>query len=93
MYCCLVAGLHPLKKETHRVRVMVSGNCLEYIRNCSTDCASLTLVETHLNSIISTKNVPYVTLDIKDYYYGTPMEEYKYVCLSLDIIPQEIIQQ
>ena len=32
-------------------------------------------------------------LDIKDYYYSTPMEEYKYVRLSLDIILQEIIQQ
>ena len=34
-------------------------------------------------------------MDIKDYYYGTPMtvEEYEYVRMSLDIIPEEILTQ
>ena len=92
-YCHLVADLRSLKKETHCVRGTVGGDRLQYIGNCSTDCASLTLVKSHLNSTISTKNARYVTLDIKDYYYSTPIEKYEYMRLSLDIILQEIIQQ
>ena len=53
------------------------------------------LVKNNLNITISTKNAQYATLDIKDYYYGTPMtvEEYEYVRMSLDIIPEEILTQ
>lgn len=92
-YCRLVTALRPKKAETHRVRVTVGGDRLEYDGNCSTDCASLALVKTHLNSTISTDNARYATLDIKDYYYGTPMKEYEYVRMSMDIIPDEIRKQ
>ena len=72
-YCRLVTALRPKKSETHRVQVTVGGDRLEYNGNCSTDCAGLVLVKTHLNSTISTQNARYSTLDIVGYYYGTPM--------------------
>ena len=55
----------------------------------------LVLVKTHLNSTISTQNARHATLDIVDYYYGTPMtmEEYEYVCMSHDIISEKILTQ
>ena len=89
-YCRLVAVLQPKKSETHRVRVTVGADRLEYDGNCSTYCAGLVLVKTHLNSTISTQNTRHATLDIVYYYYGTPMtlEEYEYVRMSLDIIPE-----
>ena len=72
-YCHLIKALRPKKSETHRIRVTVDGDCLDYDGNCSTNCAGLVLVKTHLNSTISTKNARHATLDIKYYYYGTPM--------------------
>jgi hypothetical protein len=34
-----------------------------------------------------------MTIDIKDFYYGTPMSMYEYMALPIAIIPQEIISQ
>ena len=32
-------------------------------------------------------------MDIKYFYYGTPMEEYEYMQILLSFVPQEIIDQ
>ncbi len=34
-----------------------------------------------------------MTLDIKNFYLNTPMKQNKYVCIKLDDVPEEIIQQ
>ncbi len=34
-----------------------------------------------------------MTLDIKNFYLNTPMEQYEYVRIKLDDVPEEIIQQ
>jgi hypothetical protein len=34
-----------------------------------------------------------VTLDIKDFYLNTPMKRYRYMCLKLADIPEEIIEE
>ena len=34
-----------------------------------------------------------MTIDLKDFYYNTPMDTYKYMQLPLAIIPQEVIAQ
>jgi hypothetical protein len=89
----LVADLRPLKEETHRVRVTLGGDRLPYEGPTATHSASLVLVKTHLNSVVSTPGAKYATLGIKDYFYGTPMTTYEYVRLPMETIPQEIIQQ
>jgi hypothetical protein len=88
-----VAYLRPLKEETHRVRVTLGGDRLPYEGPTATHSASLVLVKTHLNSVVSTPGAKYATLDIKDYFYGTTMTTYEYVRLPMETIPQEIIQQ
>ena len=92
-YARLVADLRPLKSEVHRVRVTIGGDKLTYEGPTSTSSASLVLVKTHLNSVVSTTNAMYATLDIKDYFYGTSMTSYEYVRIALSLIPQEIIDQ
>ena len=76
-YANLVADLRPLKEEPHRVRVTIGGDKLMYEGPTATHSASLELVKTHLNSVVSTLNARYATLDIKDYFYGTPMKSYE----------------
>jgi hypothetical protein len=34
-----------------------------------------------------------MTLDIKDFYLNTPMKRYKYMCLKLADIQEEIIEE
>eukprot|EP00804_Cyclotella_cryptica_P024318 CCRYP_015306-RA/>CCRYP_015306-RA protein AED:0.36 eAED:0.36 QI:0/-1/0/1/-1/1/1/0/360 len=45
-----------------------------------------------LNSIISTVNAKFMTIDIKDFYLNTPMERLEYMRLKLSDIPSNIIE-
>jgi hypothetical protein len=92
-YGRLVASLRPTKSEVHRVRVTVGGDRLDYPDNTTTHCASMTTTKCLLNSTISTPDARFMCMDLKDFYYGTPMARYEYMRLKLDIIPEEIIAQ
>ena len=45
------------------------------------------------NSVLSTDNARYATLDIANVYLGTPLDRYKYMKMPLDIFPQHIKEQ
>ena len=92
-YARLVAELRPHKKEVHRVRVTVGGDRLDYTGITATQTASLTTTKCLINSTLSTKNAKFMSVDIKDYYYGTIMTEFEYMRMALRDIPNEIIQQ
>ena len=44
-----------------------------------------------LNSTISTPGARFITLEIMNFYYNTPMGRYKYMKISLEILHEEII--
>ena len=67
-YTCMVSTIHPNKTEVNRVYVAVGGNILGYPGATTTNCTSLTTTKYLLNSTISTPDVRFVTLDIKDFY-------------------------
>ena len=90
-YCKLVASIQPLKTEVNRVRVTIGGDYLDYDGFKSAIPATLSTVKIHLNSVISTPKAKYMTMDIKDFYYRTPMDKYKYGFLPLDLILDEIV--
>jgi hypothetical protein len=92
-YGRLVSTIRPTKDEVHRVRVTVGGNCLDYPGITTTQCASLTTTKSLLNSTLSTPDAKFMVLDIKNCYYGTPMERYDYMKLPLALIPDGIIAQ
>ena len=83
----------PQKKETKRVRWTVGGNRIIYNRALTTPTADLTTVKLHINEVISMRGVKYTTMDIKDFYLDTPLEEYKYAKNLIKNIPNEIIDQ
>lgn len=82
-----------MKSEIHYVRVTIGGDRLEYDGFKSTVLAILTTVKIHLNSVISTLDTQYCTIDIKYFFYGTPMKDFEYGHLPLNLLPDEIIQQ
>ena len=89
----MVASIQPNKAEVNRVRVTVGGDRPNFPGATATHCASLTTKKCLLNSNISTPGARFMTLDIKDIYYGTAMSRYKYMKLALVCIPEKIINQ
>jgi hypothetical protein len=90
-YGSFSCNLKPNKAETHQTRLTTGGDRINYPEDVGTPTADMTLVKILLNSIISTKGAKCVMLDVKDFYLNTPMKQYKYMCLKLSNIPEEIL--
>ena len=50
--------------------------------------ADLLSIKLLLNSVISTPNAKFMTMDIKNFYLNTPLKWYEYLLLKLDNIPE-----
>ena len=85
----MIASIRSTKSEVNRVRVTVGGNRLDFPGATTTHCTGLTTIKCLLNSTISTPGARFMTLDIKDFYYGTAMARYEYMKLSLACIPEK----
>jgi hypothetical protein len=53
----------------------------------------MTTVKCLLNSVVSTPDAKFMTLDISDFYLNTPMERYKYMRIPLTAIPDCIMEE
>jgi hypothetical protein len=71
----------------------MGGNLVNYPGDCGTPTADLLTVKLLLNSIISTPNAKFLTLDLKDFYLMTPTKRYEYFCMKLELFPQDIIDE
>jgi hypothetical protein len=92
-YGRIVAQIRLQKVETHRTRLTVGGDRLDYPGIVSTPTAKLSTAKCLINSTISTDDARFIVSDIKDFYLNTPMARYEYMRLHLSIIPDEIIEQ
>jgi hypothetical protein len=92
-YGRIVCTIRPQKKETHRTRLTVGGNLIDYPYDVSTPTAGITTAKFIFNSFLSTPNAKFMGLDIKAFYLNAEMERYKYMRLPIDIIPKEFIDQ
>jgi hypothetical protein len=81
------------KKDKYRTRITMGGNLVNYPGDCGTPTANLLAVKLLLNSIISTPNAKFMTLDLKDFYLMTPIERYEYFHMKLKLFPQDIIDK
>jgi hypothetical protein len=85
--------VRPNKEEIHRVRLTVGGNLNRYDRDVSTRSADLTTSKCLWNSVISTPGANSMCMDVKNFYLGTPMDQYEYLRIPIKLIPLEIITQ
>ena len=92
-YLRIVAALRPHKAESKRIRFTMGGDRIIYDGKVSTPTADLTTVKVLINSVISTPGAKYMTIDIKDFYLGTPMERFEYVRIPVKYIPPDIMEQ
>ncbi len=68
-------------------------NLVNYPEDCRTPTVDLLTVKLLLNSIMSTPNAKFMTLNLKDFYLMTPMKRYEYFRMKLELFPQDIINK
>ena len=73
-YATFVSDIRPQKKETHRTRLTVGGNLINYPGNVSTEAADLTTTKILFNSVISTHQAKFMGIDIKNFYLEIPIQ-------------------
>ena len=88
-FVCLV---QPEKAEPNRTRFVVGGDRINYPGEVGTPTAEMLVAKTLFNSVISTKNARFMTMDIANFYLMTPLAHPEYICVSIRGIPDVIIQ-
>ncbi len=82
-YICIICADRPEKPNPKHVCHTIGGNRIDYSGNTtSTKTADITRVKTLLNSVM--------TVDLKDFFLGTPLDRYEYIRIPSKIIPQPI---
>ena len=77
----VVCEVSPTKADPNRTLVTIGGNTINYIGDCGTKIASLETVT------LSTPDAQYMTMDLSNFYLGTPLDRPEFVRIKFSIIP------
>ena len=83
----------PPKDDSYCTRITVGVNLIKYPGKIRKQIADIKMEKLLFNSTISIPDALVMCCNIKHFYPGTPMEHYEYICLSINIIPEEILEQ
>ena len=86
-YARVAVDFRPQKEDPNRVRITAEGNLIAYPDELTMRTADLTVSKILWNSVLSTDDAKYATLDIANFYFGTPLDRYEYTKMPLDISP------
>eukprot|EP00804_Cyclotella_cryptica_P018631 CCRYP_011440-RA/>CCRYP_011440-RA protein AED:0.35 eAED:0.35 QI:0/0/0/1/1/1/2/0/400 len=78
-------------KEPNRTRLVVGGDRINYPGEVATPTADMLAAKILFNSVISTVNACFMTMDISNFYLNTPLKRPEYIRMKLSNIPGEII--
>ena len=78
-----------LNEYQARVRGVAGGDLITYLGDVSAQVAAMSTVKILLNSIVS-DNANMLTIDIKDFYLGTPMDRPEYMRMPANSIPDSV---
>jgi hypothetical protein len=92
-YAHVVVDFCPQKEDLHRICITAGGNLIKYPGGLLTRTANLTTSKLMWNSVLSTKNVKYMCLDIKNFYLHAPLDRYEYMKMPLALFQEWIKQQ
>ena len=73
-----------------RVRGTIGGDRINYPGEVSARTADMEVVKILLNSVVST-DAKWMTLDIEDYYLGTPLPRHEWLRIHVKFIPSDTI--
>ena len=66
-YALTVVDIRPEKSESNKVRITVAGDCLDYFGETSSKTASQKTAKILINSILSTKNAKFMSINISNF--------------------------
>jgi hypothetical protein len=69
----------------------VGGDRLDYSGDVATSTADITTFKILINSTLSTADAAMTMMDIKNYYFGTPLPCFEYIKMLLSRFPEEIV--
>jgi hypothetical protein len=90
-YVRVVAADRPEKPQPRRIRWTLGGDRIDYPGNKTTKTADLTTAKLLLNSVISTPNGRFMTIDLGDFYLNTDLPEPEFVRIPVSILSDRII--
>ena len=77
-YTSVVCTVRPQKEDPNCTRITICFNHICYLGDVLTPTASLELFKLVVSSVLSWRGARYSTLDIKNFYLGTPLDRPKY---------------
>ena len=86
-YGRFVCDIRLAKDNPYRTRLTVGGDKINYPGEVGTPTCELLLAKIFFNSVISTLNARFLTVDISNFYPNTPMTRYEYVWMIIRDIP------
>jgi hypothetical protein len=92
-YGNLVVDYRPQKEDPHCIQITAGGNLITYASSLSIQTVDLDTAKLHWNSVISTKGMEYMCLDVKFFYLTTKLEYFKYMRMPLELFPIWIQEQ
>ena len=92
-YARIVVDYKPDKLEKNRERVTVGRDRINYDFHISAPTCDLPTIILLWNSVISTPGATYFTMNISNFYFGSPLEKPEYMRMPMKIMPEEIIQK
>jgi hypothetical protein len=92
-YGQFVCTVRPEKAEPLRTRFTVGGDRINYPGEVATPTAEMLVAKILFNSVVSTKNAKFMTMDISNFYLQTPLKRPEFIRLKLSDIPEEIIAE
>ena len=90
-YLRIVCAHRPEKDNPFRIRWTVGGDRIEYLFDASTKTADLSTAKCLFNSVISTENARFMTMDVKDFFLGTPLKDFEYMRVARHTVPDTIM--
>jgi hypothetical protein len=79
-YLRIACADRPEKLQPRRAQHTIGGDQINYPGSTSTKTADLTTVKTLFNHVISTPDGCFMTVDLKDFFLGTPLEDPSSAC-------------
>ena len=83
----------PHKADPNRSRLAVGGDRIVCLYDVNTPTSDLPTIKMLWKPVLSTPGAKYFTLDISNFYLGTPMDRLEYMRIPIKIILQEIIDK
>ena len=91
-YGQFVCSVQPEKAEPNRTIFTVCGNRINYPGEIAAPTVEMIGAKLLFNSVISTKDARFMTVDISNFYLMTPLKRPEYIRINLSDTPEEIIK-